>query len=70
MFKCEEREEAGAQRQWRFLLFLVTHSLVTSEAGRQRAWWGGRLPNSMQSTYCREVEGSLVSMTWLLRNLS
>lgn len=32
--------------------------------------WEGSLPNSMQSTYCGKVEGSLVSMTWLLRNLS
>lgn len=44
MFKCEEQEEAGAQRQWRFLLFLVTHSLVTSEAGRQRVFVGRKPP--------------------------
>lgn len=44
VFKCEEREEAGAQRQWRFLLFLVTHSLVTSKAGRQRVLVGRKPP--------------------------
>lgn len=41
--KCGEREEAGAGRRWRLLL-LVTHSLVTSEAGRQHILVGRKPP--------------------------
>lgn len=67
--KCGDREEARAECQW-VLQFLVTHSLVTSKAGRQQSWWGGRPPNSKWLTYFRGVEGSLVGTTWFLGNLS
>lgn len=70
VLKGEEREEERDEPQWRLLLFLVTHSLVTSKAGGQHSWWGGSAPISKQSTYCRGVEGSLVGTTWLLGNLS
>lgn len=52
--RVEARGEGGGQGhgvQWR-LLFLVTHSLVTSEAGRQHILEGGSTPISMQLAYC------------------
>ena len=68
----EVRAEGGGQScaQWR-LLFLVTHSLVTSKAGRQHVLVGRKPPpsSSTESAYCGGVEGSLVGTTQLLRNL-
>ena len=77
--RSQEAQRAGAEVRWKGggqsyaqwrLLFLVTHRLVTSKAGRQHIL-GGRKPppSSTESAYCGGVEGSLVGTTQLLRNL-